>query len=211
MPLGVCTRPGSQVLGFRYPHAVVMGASETAVSSFIHFPGAALLWLGVWGPGRGQRMAIFVDGAGYSCFRSACMCPWRWRYRQNTRAETGLAQGCCVHVLPTSHHACRAFRRNSTRGPGLPGDMKVYLPTWEHRINLDRLLIGFITCKGLYRTGLHLHSARPTSVASRPAAFSGKGALSANYPPTSSSVAGTGSGICVHLGVLCMFETSSVC
>ena len=100
VPPGGCTRPGSQVLCLRYPHAVVMGSSETAVSSFILFPGAALLWLRARGPGRGHRMGIFVDGAGHSGFRSAYMYPRRWRYRPNTQVETGLAQGCCVPRPP---------------------------------------------------------------------------------------------------------------
>lgn len=51
VPTGGSTRPGSWGLGLRYPHTGVLGASETAFSSSILFPGAALLWTGAWGGG----------------------------------------------------------------------------------------------------------------------------------------------------------------
>ena len=118
-----------------------------------------------------------------------------------------------VFTSSPSHHICRAFRRNSTCRPGPPGDMKVYLPTWEHRINLDHLLVGFITCKGLYSTALHLQSDCRAHECGRQAShFPWKGcSVRTSLLRTLSSVAGTGSGICVHLGVHCMFETCSVC
>lgn len=132
VPTGGCTRPGSWVLGLRYPHTGVLGASETAFSSSILFPGAALPWTGAWGGGVARGwLFLWMEQDTRASRPPACA-----HGGQSAGRASGLRQ-----AAHTQRHVCRACRRNSTCRPGLPGDGKVYLPRWEDRTKLDCLLV----------------------------------------------------------------------
>lgn len=165
------------------------------------------------GPREGPQDGYFCGWSRTLGFQFSLHVPMVVEVQAEHAGGDGVGPGLLCSTSSSSRHVCRAFRRNSTCRPGLPGDTKVYLPMWEHRINLDCLLVGFITCKGLYSTGLHLHSdCRACECGRQATRFPWKGCSVGTSPlRTLSSVAGTGSGICVHLGVHCMFETCSVC
>ena len=132
VPPGGGTRPGSWVLGLCNPHTVVLGASETALSSSILSPGAALLWTGAWGGGVARgRLFLWMEQDARASRPPACAHGGRSAGRSSGPRQAARTQ----------RHVRRACRRNSTCGPGLPGDGKVYLPRWEDRTKLDRLLV----------------------------------------------------------------------
>lgn len=116
----------------------------------------------------------------------------------------GAGPGLLCSTSSPSHRGCRAFRRNSTCTPGLPGDMQVYLPMWEHRVNLARLLVGFITCKGLYSTGLHLHSdCRAHECGRQASRFPWRGCSAAPPTPTAPAFSAVAF-VCIWVFTVCL-------